>query len=204
MSHPRLRKLEQADAYSSPWTVKHRLKSVAWNIVQATLFRWSPKPMLRWRNLLLRLFGARISGLPFVSPSAIIKYPWQLALEDRACLGPGSEVYNLGYCTLKARCTIAQQVYLCGGTHDLADPGLPLVVGDIEVGEDAFIGAQAFLMPGVSVGRMAVVGARAVVVKDVAEGKIVAGNPAREIGVRNWRGKTENSETSEVSEHSET
>jgi len=43
---------------------------------------------------------------------------------------------------------------------------------------------EAFVGNGVNVGDLAVVGARAVVVKDVRERAVVAGNPARVVGVR--------------------
>jgi maltose O-acetyltransferase len=55
----------------------------------------------------------------------------------------------------------------------------PVVIGD-----DAYIGAQAVLMPGVRVGAAAVVGAGAVVTHDVPGGSTVAGVPARPIGMR--------------------
>jgi putative colanic acid biosynthesis acetyltransferase WcaF len=88
-------------------------------------------------------------------------------------------VYNLGGATLGPRCTVAQQAYLCGGTHDFTHPALPLVVGEIVIGADAFIGARAFVLPGVRVGAGAVVGACAVVTADIEPGAVVAGNPAR-------------------------
>ena len=74
---------------------------------------------------------------------------------------------------------MAQEAYLCGGTHDLSVPNLPLQVAKITIGEDAFIGARAFIMPGVTVGARAVVGACSVVTRDVVENTRVAGNPAR-------------------------
>nr|WP_281380118.1 hypothetical protein [Prosthecomicrobium pneumaticum] len=61
---------------------------------------------------------------------------------------------------------------------------MPLLKPPIAVGEEAWLCADAFIGPGVTVGRGAVVGARAVVVRDVAERTVVAGNPARPIGVR--------------------
>ncbi|SMY06747.1 DapH/DapD/GlmU-related protein [Flavimaricola marinus] len=51
---------------------------------------------------------------------------------------------------------------------------LPIVVED-----EAWIGAGAIILPGVTVGNAAVVGAGAVVTKDVAPRTVVAGNPAR-------------------------
>lgn len=46
------------------------------------------------------------------------------------------------------------------------------------IDEDAWIGAGAFVMRGVTVGKRAIVAAGSVVTKDVPDGYIVAGNPA--------------------------
>lgn len=107
-------------------------------------------------------------------------------MEDRACLAPYSQVYNLGPVVLKARSTVAQEAYLCGGTHDFSDPTLALVVGEIVVGEDAFIGARAFVLPGVHIGDGAVIGACSVVTKDMPAWTICAGNPCRPIKPREF------------------
>jgi acetyltransferase-like isoleucine patch superfamily enzyme len=48
----------------------------------------------------------------------------------------------------------------------------------VKIGDDAWIGACAMILRGVSVGRGGVVAAGAVVTKDVPEYSIVAGNPA--------------------------
>jgi acetyltransferase-like isoleucine patch superfamily enzyme len=57
--------------------------------------------------------------------------------------------------------------------------GKPVVIHDY-----AWISFRATVLPGVTVGEGAVVAAHAVVVKDVAPYTIVAGVPAREVGVR--------------------
>jgi putative colanic acid biosynthesis acetyltransferase WcaF len=182
--YKRLRTLNQAGRYTSPWSVRSRLGVLLWQIVWLLFFRPTPKQLYRWRTFLLRLFGCRITGVPYVAPSAIIRSPSKLVLEDRACLGPQSEVYNLATVTLRARATVSQQAYLCAGTHDFSDPGLPLVVGEIEIGEDAFVGARAFVLPGLVVGSGAIAGACAVVTRDVEPWAIVAGNPAKVVGRR--------------------
>jgi putative colanic acid biosynthesis acetyltransferase WcaF len=180
----RLTTKAQASAYVSPWSFGTRLRMLAWMIACAVLFRPTPKHLYRWRNLLLRVFGTRITGTPFVASSAIIKMPWHLTLGHRASLGNGCEVYNLAPIHIGARATVAQQAYLCAGSHDLSDPVLPLTVGEIHVGEDVFIGVRALVLPAVRLGRGAVVGAGAVVTRDVADWTIVAGNPARPIKER--------------------
>ena len=52
----------------------------------------------------------------------------------------------------------------------------------ILVGSDAFIGARAMILKGVTIGNEAIVGAGAVVTRDVPGRGVVAGNPARDVG----------------------
>lgn len=175
---------QQEGAYASSWSLGTRLKVGLWQVTWLLLFRPTPKPLYPWRVWLLKRFGATVTGHAFVSASAVIKMPWHLTMEDRSCLGDRAEVYNLAPVTLRARCTIAQQVYLCTGTHDFSTRSLPLVVGRIEIGEDAFIGARAFVLPGVTVGAGAVVGACAVVGRDMPAWTVCAGNPCRPLKPR--------------------
>lgn len=57
-------------------------------------------------------------------------------------------------------------------------PGHPKTRGNVVIGNDVWIGAEAVIMSGVRIGDGAVVGARAVVTRDVPPYAIVAGNPA--------------------------
>ncbi|HEY3205899.1 MAG TPA: sugar O-acetyltransferase [Gaiellaceae bacterium] len=52
----------------------------------------------------------------------------------------------------------------------------------ISVGDDAWLGGGAIVLPGVMIGARAVVGAGSVVTRDVSADERVAGNPARPIG----------------------
>lgn len=185
----RLRVASQSSPYVSSWPLRTRMRVVLWKVVHLLLFRPTPKFFSPWRVMLLRTFGAEVEGIPFVAASARIWMPWNLKMEHRACLADEAEAYNLAPMVLGSGCTVAQQAYLCGGTHDFSDPKLPLVVGEIRVGRDAFIGARAFVLPGVHVGDRSVVAAGAVVTGDVDANAIVAGNPARKIGVRDQQNK---------------
>jgi len=174
----------QTERYVSPWPLKDVVRIRLWRLIWLCLYRPSPKLFNRWRLFLLWCFGAQIDGRPFVYPSACVFAPFLLTLGNHACLGPFSEVYNLGPVRIGAHVTISQQAYLCNGTHDLEDPNLPLLVGNMTIGQEVFIGARAFIMPGVTVGEGAVVGACAVVTKDVAPWTVVVGNPAKIIKKR--------------------
>jgi putative colanic acid biosynthesis acetyltransferase WcaF len=185
-SESRLRSLQQASAYASPWSLGHRIKYFVWTLAWTFLYRPTPKPLWRWRNLLLRLFGADLARNCYVSASSKVKFPWHLTLRSHASLGDHCEVYNLGRVVVGERATVAQHVYLCAGSHDLSKSSLPLVVGDIDIGADVFLGAKALILPGVTIGEGAVVGAGSVVTKDVEPWMIVAGNPAKVIRKREF------------------
>ena len=184
MSSRQLKTHTQESAYASPWSLRQRLTMLVWNGVWILLCAWTPKPLNAWRLLVLRLFGARLSGTPFVHSNARIQIPWNLEMHHRACLGDGAYAYTLDRIVIEEGATVAQHAYLCTGTHDFSSPVLPLQTAPIRVGADAFIGARAFVLPGVSIGPRAIVGAAAVATRDVAPSTIVAGNPAKPIGVR--------------------
>jgi acetyltransferase-like isoleucine patch superfamily enzyme len=59
--------------------------------------------------------------------------------------------------------------------------GYPGTKGDIEIGNDVWIGRGARILSGVHIGHGAVIGAYAVVSKEVRPYAIVVGNPAREV-----------------------
>lgn len=169
----------QAPGRSTPWTFQRRLAMLAWQFAWPLLCHWTPKPLNPWRLFVLRLFGATIHGTPFVHQRARIAMPWNVALHDGACVGDRANVYSLDRITLHAGALVAQEAYLCTGTHDLADTEWPLMTAPIVVGTRAFVGARAFVLPGVTIGERAVVGAMSVVTHDVAAGACVRGNPAR-------------------------
>jgi acetyltransferase-like isoleucine patch superfamily enzyme len=62
--------------------------------------------------------------------------------------------------------------------------GHPTTKGDIVIGSDVWIGAEAVILSGVTIGHGAVIGARSVVAKDVPPYAICVGNPARLVKYR--------------------
>jgi putative colanic acid biosynthesis acetyltransferase WcaF len=163
------------------WTYPAR---AMWVLVQATLWRVAWRRIHVLRPALLRLFGARVAWRAQLSGSLRIYFPWQLAIGSRTYVGAGVTFYNLGALTIGNRVVISQNAYLCGGTHDYTQPTYPLLRKAVTIEDDVWIGAFAFVCPGVRVGQGAVVGACAVVTKDVAPWTVVAGNPARVIRQR--------------------
>ena len=133
---------------------------------------------------MLKVFGSNLSGMPFIHGTARIQIPWNLTMHHRACLGEYTNAYSLGKIEVLEGATVAQEAYLCTGTHDFNDASLQLITKPITIGKNSFIGARAMILPGVCIGDQVIVGAMSVVSKDVPDHQIVAGNPAHKIGER--------------------
>jgi chloramphenicol O-acetyltransferase type B len=92
-------------------------------------------------------------------------------------------------------CSIAAGVkFFLGGNHQHqrvstfinAEDGIPAITsrGDINVGNDVWIGLGATILSGVTIGDGAIIGADAVVAKNVPAYAIVVGNPGKVISFR--------------------
>ncbi len=156
---------------------------VVWAFL-SPVFRYSPRLLYSWRNLLLRSLGASIGWDVCIHPRARILFPWNLRVGDESAIAEDALIYNLGAVTLGKKVTVSHGAQLCAGTHDFQQATLPLLKPPITVEDCAWVCTEALVGPGVTVGTGAVVGARAVVMRDVEPWAIMAGNPARKIGER--------------------
>jgi putative colanic acid biosynthesis acetyltransferase WcaF len=177
---------KQSSPYDSPWSKRERVKMLVWEYFWVLFCSWTPKPFNRWRLWVLKCFGAQIFGKPFVHQRARIQIPWNLILHNHACLGDGANAYTLGVVEIYENATIGQEVYLCTGTHAFDKASMNLITSKITICKNVFIGARAFIMPGVTLGENAIIGAGSVVTKNVESNSIVAGNPAKFIKKRNF------------------
>jgi putative colanic acid biosynthesis acetyltransferase WcaF len=170
----------------SPYPRSEIIRRLVWNVVQTTIFRWSPRPWHVFRARLLKAFGADIPSPDevVVFPTATITMPWNLSLASRSMVGPRVTLYNLARITLRRGANVSQNCHLCAGTHDFNQWSMPLVARPITLGENVWVGADVFVGPGVTVGSLSVVGARSVVVRDLPAESICVGNPCRAIKPR--------------------
>lgn len=163
----------------SPYPRGELVRRVLWSVVEATLFRWSPRPWHGFRVLLLQAFGAEVHepGTVRIYPSARTVFPWKLTLHPHVMIGPGVRLYNLAHVTLHAGANLSQDCQLCAGTHDYQRWDMPLVAEPISIGRNAWLAAEVFVGPGVTVGELAVVGVRSLVLQDLPARMVCAGHP---------------------------
>lgn len=166
------------------WTKKELVSRLLWETIGKTLMALSPRPCWAFRRVLLRVFGARVGKNVHIFPTVDIAIPWNLEIKQFAAVGNKAILYSLGTISIGSRATISQFSHICAGTHDHRERTFDLLKPPIEIGDDTWICASAFIGPGVTIGARAVVGACAVVIRDVDPGHIVAGNPARVVGER--------------------
>jgi acetyltransferase-like isoleucine patch superfamily enzyme len=109
----------------------------------------------------------------------IIYHAAQLRLGSRIDIGEFTHIRASGGVTIGNGVLIASHVVITSRAHPVELPrygvteDAPVVIED-----DAWIGAGAIVLPGVTIGRGAIVAAGAVVTRAVAAGTIVAGVPA--------------------------
>ena len=110
-------------------------------------------------------------------------------------------------------CIAAEAVILMGGNHNHRTDWFCLYPflddieqsyqgkGDTVIGDAAWIGMRAMIMPGVTIGEGAVIAANSVVTKDVPPYTVVAGSPAKPVKhIKNMgdRGKGEDIKACEI------
>jgi len=101
---------------------------------------------------------------------------------DRVQVGMGNVI--IGPVTIADNVIIAQNVVMSGLNHGYQDISIPIGLqpcstGEIYIGADSWIGANAVITAGVRIGEHAVVAAGSVVTKDVPAYSVVGGNPAK-------------------------
>ena len=126
-----------------------------------------------------RLFGRNVHVFgPFT-----VVHPKNVRLGDDCALNHG--VFLLGQVGIEIgdRVVLSARCMLIDGSLDsktfVDADSRAYANAPIRIGDGAWIGAGAIILPGVSVGELAVVGAGSVVTRDVPARTVVAGNPAR-------------------------
>lgn len=166
------------------FALKNRIIRGAWNMTWLALASWTPPFAHPWRRLLLRAFGAKIEGKSDVRGSARVWYPPNLHMEPNCIIADRAICYNMAQVTMRKGAIVSQGAHLCGGSHDICDPDFQLITGSIELKENSWVAAEAFVGPNVIIGKNTVLGARGVAFKSLDDNYVYAGNPAKKIKAR--------------------
>jgi putative colanic acid biosynthesis acetyltransferase WcaF len=159
-------------------------KELAWLTTRGVLFEHGHVGVnaLRYRALLA--YGAKVGSGLVMRRNCRVTFPWKLDLGDNVWLGEDAWLLNLAPIQVGSNVCISQRAFLCTGNHDWSDPRFRLVTAPIRVEDGAWVGAAAFVGPGVTIGSHAVVAAGSVVTTDMPPYMICGGNPCRPLRER--------------------
>lgn len=118
------------------------------------------------------------SGFSSESPSG------HLIIGDAVQINARCVVDFTGGLVIGARTLISRESIIWTHSHGY-DPRAKAEAAPLEIGEDVWIGARSIILPSVRyIGARAIIAAGAVVTKSVRPGQIVAGVPAKVVGLR--------------------
>lgn len=148
----------------------------------------NPGSLLR-EKLYRRAFAATGVDLQ-VYPGIRVRNPQLVKVGDNVSLGEQSFIQAGGGLDIGDDVLIGPGVKIWTQNHRIEDPDTPIRKQGADykavvIGNDCWLGANSFIMPGVVLGHGCVVGASAVVgAKNYPDYCILMGNPARVIGSR--------------------
>lgn len=157
---------------------RHPLIILLWFLVQSFLFNLAPRPFYRWRRFWLVLFGARIGANVRVRPHVVVEFPWRLEVGENTSIGDHAWIYNLAPIRIGSNCVVSQYAKLVTGSHDVSSPVFELKTAPVVLEDNSWVGAAAFVGPGVTLGEGAVLAACAGAFKDLEPWKIYGGSGA--------------------------
>lgn len=134
------------------------------------------------RALIARLTGAPVDGTVTVFPPFHTDFGRNIRIGRNVFINMGCKFQDQGGLTIGDGALIGHNVVIATLNHDL-DPArrADVVPAPVVIGDDAWIGSNATILPGVTIGDGAVVAAASVVTRDVPAGTVVVGSPARVI-----------------------
>ena len=132
------------------------------------------------RNILGQITGRKIDESVAVFTPFQINYGKNTKIGKNVFINFDCVFLDLGGITIEDNVLIAPRVNILSEGHPIfPNERHSLVPGHIHIKKNAWIGAGATILPGVTIGENAVVAAGAVVSKDVPDDAMVGGIPAR-------------------------
>lgn len=132
------------------------------------------------RMILSQITNTEIDENTTVFTPLYINYGKHLSIGKNVFINFDCTFLTLGGITIEDNVLIAPKVSLLSEGHPVAiNQRQSLVPGSIHIKKNAWIGANATILPGVTIGENAIVAAGAVVSKNVPDNTIVGGIPAK-------------------------
>ena len=136
------------------------------------------------RKLLSQITASEVDATTTVFPPFQINYGKNTRIGKNVFINFDCTFLDLGGITIEEKVMLAPKVCLLSEGHPISvNDRQKLTAGKIHIEKNAWIGAQATILQGVTIGENSIVAAGAVVSKDVPDNTMVGGIPARIIRV---------------------
>lgn len=137
-----------------------------------------------WKNKFLRLAQVKIGRNVAISPGfqCITGLEQHIFIDDYVAIGHNAKLYSFSTIKIGSFTTLAADVSITNGGHDLAS--LMPSAGEVVIGRGCWIGHGARIVRPVTIGDNAIIGAGAIVTRDVPAGAVVVGAPAKVVKMR--------------------
>lgn len=171
--------------YNNDWFVPgSKIKIILWTLTSALLFRTSLPVPTAIKVAILKIFGAQIGIGVVIKPSVNIKYPWKITVGNNTWIGEDVWIDNLAAVNIGDNCCLSQGCYLLTGNHDFTSSTFDLLISEINIEDEAWVGAKAVVCPGVKLQRASILTVGSIATKNLEEFGIYQGNPATKIKYR--------------------
>ena len=142
-------------------------------------------PSARLRKLFYqRVMQVEMAPGVFIHSGLWLDCRRQLVIGENSVVNQRCRLDARGYITIGKNVSISPEVHIITADHDISTDDIGGRNRPVKIEDFVFIGSRAMILPGVTIGEGAVVAAGAVVTKSVGPREVVAGIPARKIGMR--------------------
>ena len=158
----------------------YKLRDASYGIKQLLIQMNHSSDPVEIRELLSEITGSEIDKSVTIFTPLYMNYGKHTKIGKNVFINFDCVFLDLGGITIEDNVLIAPKVSLLSEGHPVSpNERQSLVPGHIHIKRNAWIGAGATILPGVTIGENAVVAAGAVVSKDVPANRVVGGIPAK-------------------------
>lgn len=140
----------------------------------------SSSNVYEFRERLSDIIGSKIDASTTIFAPFHTNFGAHISIGKNIFINHACSFLDLGGITIEDNVLIGPKANLVSENHPIDPTQRKSLIGKpILIKKNAWIGAAATILPGITVGENSIVAAGAIVTKDVPDNCIVAGNPAR-------------------------
>jgi acetyltransferase-like isoleucine patch superfamily enzyme len=141
-------------------------------------------PAFRLRKIYFILLGLKIGKGSIINMKSYFLAPNKIIIGNYTHINRKVFIDARGGCVIGDSVSLSYNVSLISGSHDAQSESFKQIYSPIYIADYVWIGANVTVLQGVKIGKGAIIATGSIVTKDVESFTIMAGIPAKKIGVR--------------------